>query len=59
MPVVFRAFEDASRTLELLAASLQTAAFDRELMARRAGGSLPDCHRTGGHSGACPRPEFS
>jgi argininosuccinate lyase len=37
MPVVFRAFEDASRTLELLAASLQTAAFDRELMARRAG----------------------
>lgn len=37
MPLVFLAFEDASRMLELVSAALQSATFDRELMRSRAG----------------------
>ena len=37
MPLVFLSFEDASRTLQLLTAALQSATFDVELMSQRAG----------------------
>ena len=37
MPLVFLAFEDASRTLQLLAAALESATFDLDLMKIRAG----------------------
>ena len=37
MPLVFLAFEDASRTLQLLSAALKDATFDLELMKHRAG----------------------
>jgi argininosuccinate lyase len=40
MPSVFLAFEDASRTLELLSAALESATFDRDLMKRRAGANF-------------------
>jgi argininosuccinate lyase len=37
MPLVFLAFEDASRTLQLLAAAIEGATFDLDLMKARAG----------------------
>ncbi|HYP09811.1 MAG TPA: argininosuccinate lyase [Bryobacteraceae bacterium] len=40
MPLVFLAFEDASRTVQLVSAALETATFDCDLMKRRAGASF-------------------